>query len=543
MITRHLRAFALGILGALIGFSFALATSQSDPAADARAVVAPRFVGTNLRFSNPFLLPGQDAEFPSGGSVASDPNGYDLGDACFGSMIVRYLTALDGVQPYQFTSTTIGTTGLNLGTAGRVFGVIPSAATTFVKFNATLTDAASKTRTGVFRVGTFTYSPAVFRFAHDRLSDAKVGMDYITNIEVLGGDATTTFSVVPGSLMFNSAAASDMESLGLRLFNDGTIAGRPLKSGTLTFTARAQKSSGPIANNRADTSPDQPLTINIAALDTVESVLGTFTSSIAGNSARPGKDVFTYSAFINDNGLFNRDFAGATFTLRVGGETFTTTLNGAGQSQTGNVHVALAAFSGFLNVTIRNQDFNSIFGALPDGSTKNVVVEIQIGDTFLGTEPVQYSVVNRNGRFRLSYNINRSKQVGGLFQIYALRGDDSFNGTAFLTKFLISQVPDSSNTDFGLANDAVINIGPVFSEDVKLFRGQGFFNPPGIAQVDIQGRRKFGAFITYHLPASQTGITPARDSGGQPQTFLLGVKVTTDTLTFNGAASLKIFPF
>ena len=543
MITKYLRAIALGTLGALIGFSAALATSQTSSETDSQASVIARSVGTGLTFSNPLLLPGQDADFPTGGSTASDPNGFDLGDAYYGSTIVRYLTALNGVQPYAFTSTTIGTTSLNLGTAGRVFGVIPAAAGSSVKFDATVTDTANIARVGRFRLGTFNYSSAVFRFAHDRLSDAKVGMDYITNIEVLGGDATTKFSFVPGTIAFNGAAVSDMESLGLRLFDDGTIAGRPLQSGTLTFTARAQKGSGPIANNRSNSAPDQALAINIAALDTVESVLGTFASTIMGNSFRPGRDVFSYTSFINTSGLNTSDFAGTTFTLRLGGKTFTTTLDFRGQSRFGDVRVALTARTGVLRVSLRNQNFSTLFGSLPDQSKKIIVVQIQLGDKFLGTEPVNYAVVNRNGRFRLIYGLNRSRQVGGLFQIVATRARDSFSGTAFQTKFLISQVPDSSNQFFGFPSDAVINIGPGFSQDVALFNGRVVSGPPGIQSIRIQSNQKVGQITTYSLPASQTGIQLSRNSGGQPQTFLLGVKITTSTLTFNGVSSEKLFPF
>lgn len=543
MFKKYLRAFALGTLGALIGFSAALATSQSGSDSDGKASVIARTVGTGLKFSNPLLLPGQDAEFPTGGLTASDPNGFDLGDACYGSSIVRYLTALNGVQPYTFTSATIGTSSLNLGTAGRVFGVIPATAGSFVKFDATVTDAAKVARIGRFRIGAFPYSSAVFRFAHDRLSEAKVGMDYITNIEVLGGDATTKFSIVTGTLVFNGVPITDIESLGLRLFDDGTIAGRPLQSGTLTFTARAQKSNGSVANNRANTTPDQALVINITALDTVETVLGTFATTVTGNVFRPGRDVFSYTAFINTNGLRTFDFAGTTFTLRLGGKTFTTTLDSFGQSRFGDVRVALASRTGILRVSLRNQNFSSLFGSLPDQSKKIVVVQIQLGEKFLGTEPVNYAVVNRNGRFRMIYGLNRSRQVGGLFQIVATRARDSFSGTAFQTKFLISQVPDSSNQFFGNPNDAVINIGPNFTEDLSMFRGRGYGSPPGVQSIKIQTKQKTGQITTYSLPESQTGIKLARDANGQPQTLLLGLKVTTDTLIFNGAASQKIFPF
>ena len=208
-----LSALALGIMAGMIGFSFALATSHADPLTEdggARASSVPLGVGSGLRISNPFITPGQEASFPSGGAVGTDPQGFDLGDACFGSALVRYITALDGVKPYSFTTPAPGPAGLNLGTAGRLFGMVPVAAGSSTLFNATLTDAAGKTRVGRFRLGTFLCPIGTFRFAHNRLSDARVGQDYITNIEVLGGatQVTTMSSAENGTFVNNGASVA-----------------------------------------------------------------------------------------------------------------------------------------------------------------------------------------------------------------------------------------------------------------------------------------------------------------------------------------------
>ncbi len=386
-----------------------------------------------------------------GGNTASDPNGFDLGDACFGSTIVRYLTALKGVQPYAFASSNLGTPNLSLGLTGRLTGFVSATDAAPGQFNATLTDASAATRTGAFHVFASLCPPGTFRFAHDRLSSAQVGQDYITNIEVLGGDSTVIFSVVPGSVTFNSAAVSDMETLGLRLFDDGTIAGRPLKSGTLNFTARAQKGTGPIANNRANTSPDQPLSISIAAIDNVQSVLGTLSAVMRGNLNRPGKDTFTYDAFFNSNGFGFSDFGNVPFVLRVAGKTFTTTLNRFGQSNRGDLLVAISgAPDGFISLRLRDQDLGALFtnAELTDGTSRVSSLQIQIGDKFLGAEPLDFTVRNRNGHFVMSYFLGRQRQVGGLFQIYAFQGRDDFGGTAFRAKFLLSQVPDTQGETF-----------------------------------------------------------------------------------------------
>src|SRR6185295_7249123 len=135
---------------------------------------------------------------------------------------------------------------------------------TVYKFTATLTDAANVQRTGVFRLNALPVTNNLFRFAIDRLSEAKVGQDYVTNVQVLNGDANTKFSVVANSVTVTGGGnLANLEANGLTLFEDGTIAGRPLKSGTLMFVARATRTGGILALNRQGTAPDQLLTINI----------------------------------------------------------------------------------------------------------------------------------------------------------------------------------------------------------------------------------------------------------------------------------------
>src|SRR5688572_22913272 len=106
------RPILLGLFVATLGFTFALATSanrETGAAGEAGAAVTPgvnnRAVGSNLQITNPFLLPGQDAAFPGGGDRDSDPDGFDLGDATFGSQVVRYIRARNGVTPYRVTTT------------------------------------------------------------------------------------------------------------------------------------------------------------------------------------------------------------------------------------------------------------------------------------------------------------------------------------------------------------------------------------------------------------------------------------------------------
>jgi hypothetical protein len=435
---------------------------------------------------------------------------------------------------------------LTLESTGRVFGPVAANPPTPIKFTAKLSDPSGASRLGVFRLKTLACPPGTLRFAMDRLSDARVGLDYVTNVEVLGGDATSTvFSVVTGSVVLNGTAQPNLETVGLRLFPDGTIAGRPLAAGTLAFTARATR-NGALARNRTGTATDQPLTIKIEAIQSIQSILAIKSCNLRANTLRPGRDILTMTAFFNSDGLVSSDFARVNFVIRVGNKTFTTMLDGQGQSRLGALRVAIDAPTGILRVSVRGQDFSNLFdvSTLVDRSVKIVPIVVQIGDLFLGAATEEFSVGNRRGRIAMRYMLGRQRQVSGLFQLLSVKGrDDGSFGTAFKAIMLLSQVATVQGARFGDATDAVVNIGPKFTESLKLFHGRGLFFPPGVAAINVRGDRKVASIFTFDLTTDQTGIQNAASANGQIQTFLLGLKVTTSTLTFNGEASRRIFPF
>jgi hypothetical protein len=534
-----------GVVAALAGFSYALATSLQVESRGAGSGVAVRSVGTGLRFSNPFVLGSQAPEFPSGGDFASDPDAFDLGDACFGSQITRHLTALGGVSPYLFTSTTIGSTtstGLALDPTGRVHGAVPSGGPAPATFTAKLTDAAGATRTGAFRLNTLSGSSLPLRFAHDRLSDAQVGSDYITNIEALNGNTSdTTYSA--SGVTLNGVALSNLEQAGLTLFSDGTLAGRPLDSGTLAFTAQALQ-GGARALNRAGTAFNQSFSISIAAATRVQSALAATSAGVKGG--RPGRDTLNYTALINTDGLRASDFGGESFVFRFAGATFSTTLDSSGQGRSGNLRVKLSGLDGKLTVQLRNQDFSQILpsSSLVNGDEKNLVVQIQIGSNYLGAEAIGFNVKNRRGRFQLGYRLGKDIQLGGLFQVVSVRTADFFSSSsAFKIRFLISHVRGNTTRQFGAPTDATVHLGRNFSQTVRLFRGRGIFAPDGLRTLKINTKTKVGDLTTYPLTQAETGIPPASQSNGQQQTLLFGLDLTTDRLFISGDASRRLTPF
>jgi hypothetical protein len=529
----RIRALSLGAIGATLACSWALCTMAVP--SGSRAVAVTRAVGSGLHISNPFI--GANAQFPSGGNTSSDPKGFDLGDAVIGSQLSRYISALDGVTPYTFSSTTAGSLGLTVSTVGHVTGTFMLTGTNQPNFNATVLDAAGVTRTGIFFLNPTT---ATFHFAVDALPQASVGQDYNTNIEVIGGaPANTTFSIVAGSVKLNGAAVPDLETTGLRLFNDGTLCGRPLVAGSISFTAQAIR-SGAHALNRAQTAADQPFTIQVLGINSIQSVLATQSATMnVGNGFR---DRFQLKAFINTNGQDNTAFANKTLTVRIGNATFSTTLDSGGRARQGTVVASLKALSGALTVQIRNSDLSKVFDTFPSASTQTAVLQISLGETYLGTEAIRFQNRSRRGRAQLRYTLGRDIQLGGLFQIISVKAADfGTSSTAFKIAFLVSHVRGNTTLNFGTPQQATINIGQGFSQSVPLFRGRSRTVPPGIRSVSIDTKRKLGTITTLALPSSQTGVLPG--SQGKRQTLLLGVNMSTDTLTFFGEGSAALIPF
>src|SRR5207249_3459175 len=85
------RALIMGLVLAVAGFCYVTGTNTSGAGRATGSLDAgPRLVGSsNLRFTNP-LLPGTT-------------NIFDLGDAAYGSIIQRYVTAAGGVRLYTYS--------------------------------------------------------------------------------------------------------------------------------------------------------------------------------------------------------------------------------------------------------------------------------------------------------------------------------------------------------------------------------------------------------------------------------------------------------
>lgn len=547
-----LKAVCLGFVAAVAGFSIALATAEkASDGAPASERGFGRLVGS-ITISNPTI---------------AGTNLFDLGDAGVGSQIIRYLCAYNGSRPYIWKSTTVGTTGAALGNNGFLFGPLAAASPIpFTFFDATVNDTNATSRTGRFRIGT-TNTATQFRFAMDKLPSALLGEDYVTNVELIGGtlqvvdpatggsaSPTAKISLVAGSLKLNGATFTRPESLGFSIFPDGTIAGRPLRSGQITFTLRGQKISGSaIASNRSNTAPDQAFAINVlsqsqATNGAVQTEFACSATNIRLNLAKPGRDGLGFNLFYDPDGLSSSDYGGKVFTLRFGNRTYATKLDAIGQSKGGALLVQNKAPTGTLKLKVRSQNFSDLFDSsvLGDKTKLTVPFEIQIGDEYLSTEPVEYAVQNRKGNVSLKYILGKNRQPGGLFQITKVQARDFGGKTAFKITFLINNMPDSSSESFGSINTVTVNIGPSFSQTVTLFKNKGKFAPTadgGLQSVAIDTKRHIGSITTYPLDQAKSGIAPASGGNGAVQTLALQLIANTTTQVFSGKASRRLFPF
>jgi len=248
----------MGLLFAMVGFSFALATSSSRSVDSA----ASRIVGSSpLRFTN--------------GVLSGD---FDLGDVTLGSFALRYARAAGGVRPYKFTSTVSPTlkevltgststldllqngvlTGAGTNNGGLIAGV--AAANFPLRFNITVADGKGSNASSVtarFRLSL--ESSTNFKFAVDNLGEAVQFTQFMDAVSTVNGNGAVT--VTASNVAVNGTAVTGgLEAIGLSLAADGTLFGQPLVPGTLTFTATAKDAKGNSALSRSLSGVGQTIT-------------------------------------------------------------------------------------------------------------------------------------------------------------------------------------------------------------------------------------------------------------------------------------------
>ncbi len=325
-----LRPLACGLVLAALGFTFALATSRS---VDAPAAAGSRIVGSStLRFMNAIIA---DNNPPT-------PDVFDLGDAAYGSFITRYVSAAGGVRPYRFSGSSSlnallapGST-LHLGGGGCLMGTVV-APTVLNGFAVVVTDSTGtiiQSATGSFVLNMIAAGNGTFRFAMTQLNNGILGQSYISKVECVGGNAPIVYSVLPGTLTVNGAqvgVAAGLEAIGLSMASDGTVFGRPLVTGQVSFTAHAVDALKRVARNRANSAIDQVMTFNIEENSIIATDSLIVNCTAKGDQGKANKDSLSFSGYINLSGTSNFALNGTDFALKIGGASVEGRFNEKGQ--------------------------------------------------------------------------------------------------------------------------------------------------------------------------------------------------------------------
>ncbi len=581
------RATGLGLVCALAGFAFAVSTgqSQSDSAA-----AAPRAVGSYvpLRFTTPHLL-------GTSGNVLN-PLEYDLGDALFGSVITRYVTAEGGIKPYRFT--TMGTQSLpnvianttstlKLGISGVVAGKTPDTvavnSTTFtgapgLRFQVTVTDsilAGSTAKSGFFNLALFSKATTPFRFANDTIPSASLDAPYFARADVLAGRGTITTTVLSVTDMGTGAPLTPamFAKLGMFLGTDGAFYGRPLAVGTYSITVRATDAFGAIALSRNNPNTvDQTFTLVVNDNPVTSSDTMTQSCRVSGDTSRGGADSLRLKGLINILGQDQFSLANSDFSFHLGSISFSGRLDRHGNltqttSNGSKFSVKINARTGTITIMTSRGTFINGFDltGIKNGDIVRRPIQIVVGEAVNSVEVIDFLASVDGTRYQFNFMQGRSGQnASGGFQIVSVKGRDGVAlngqpGDAWHVGFVAQPragVTNPSGLREGIDNITAVNvrIGTNFAQAIT---GGGIIGAgPNIHFVGgpVDGLQSFklstisskGLLNTRILSTVSTSIPLAADALKTNNIFFsLGIDVRRGSLdaTYIGEHARRIFGF
>ena len=546
------RAALLGVLFAMVGFSYAIASFDGAGASGAGA--KGRAVGSNpLHFTNPFF------------SATTDR---DLGDITAGSGFVRYVNAAGGVAPYTFTSTVSPTLKSVISTADLLKGgaIIGTTAATFnttpVRFNVTVADSSTSnaSKTEFFRLTLVTGNE--FRFAVDAIPTATQLQDYITKIGVLNGTPATFSASITASTVPGLTAGGKLETIGLTLSNDGTLYGKPTAAGTVTFICNAVNTKGAPALGRFPAvTAGQVLTLNISANETVTA--GIFATSITIKGGQAGKDSISYKGIASVGNNAISSLAGSTVTLRIG--KYTSPGNAAtvntldakgkiGKSPKAPKGVVVATLKGSINskgavtITVGKETLGTLF----DG-TDTFAVNVQVGP-INATEVLAFTRKTSSKGFQLSYKIGKNTNIAGGLLLTSVQGKDDSKAATDFDSWKVSLIAQEHASSLGAAGSfdgattGTVSIGNSFTDDVNVSAAKGNVKSTDkkkptdaeVTKLQLSNKGK-GSLQTGFLPGATTGIKAAK-SGATGANFALGIVLKAGTtVSFSAEAGTPLF--
>jgi hypothetical protein len=551
-------ALVLGVTG--FCYATATCTAVTSRGADSPEAAARLVGSTNLRFTNPLATPNNYPGLPLG------PTDFDLGDACFGTSIQRYVTCAGGVRPYSYISistsapandllTVLGNNSSAIfGASGYMFGSIAATSRIPFSFGVQATDSTGSSGhikvQGTFHMNAMLCGAGMFKFAVDNINNGQVGMNYAGQIEAIGGIGTVTYSVLPNTLTLNGlpfGTNGALESLGVSLSADGTIFGRPLLAGQVSFKARAVDSQQRIAKDRSNSIADQVISFNIEQNLLTSTDYTTLSCSVRGDQTKVNKDTIKFTGIMNLQGNAAPSLRFQTFVFRLGNIVVKGQIDATGKLVTlvGNKLLRLpngAIFkgkvdpkTGLISATLSKATVAQVLNntSITDQGVTRLGFQLIVSNGVVAADTLEFLTRRIGDKLQMDYRMSKSgRPLGGAFQILSAVGKDGktisgTRGDAWRVKFMI--IPRFGvDTNPGLDALASINvrIGQRFVQKISSLQLTSTRNgsitmlkpaiSTGVAKLKIDTRKFIGEVQTFPLDTLQTFISPAADVAPPP---------------------------
>jgi len=537
------RAALLGVLFAMVAFSYALATSTGVSEKSASAGI--RAVGS-LTFTNP---------------IVKDDIGTDryLGLAVAGSSFSRYCRATGGVPPYSFSPAVAGSDGIILQKAGLslalsglisgTLGTVPSP----IRFGVTVTDSmigSANTHTETFRITLATGTQ--FQFATGTLGDAVQGRLYVASLPVINGNqASLTYSNPDGKL----AAA------GLAVSNDGTLYGVPVTVGTVTFHVDCQDKNGTFAASFTGTGKGQDFSLNVVAGAVSSGLVSSSIQIKAG--AGTLKDSVKLAGQINLGTNTVSSLAGKSLQLLIGPYTapLSPAFDAKGKASAKGAKgvastVASISSKGQLKIAVKD----TITAALSQQMLVTVLLVDSTGSTVSAVaEDLPFTVKSTTKGSTYSYKSGVTVP-GGSFLITSVAGKDdtSRNSPGASDAWKVAFIAQPANGQSFSASNADVTIGSyLMSIGVAVSGSKGGLKSvkqPAktaniVTKLSMDPTKGKGSVQTSSVLSSNTNIptgsNPGKASSGAPffmNVTLNGAAKATTGVVYQGEGSKQIVP-
>lgn len=557
----HFRGVLAGLTCGLIGFSYAIATSnRSTP--ESLPVATGRSLSSNLNFAN--------ARLPNGNR--------DLGDAVVGSAcFVRTIGVIGGIPPYTFsvTSNSNGLAADNLalvslplvGLFGTTTGgVIPNSASPGqLTFGVSAVDSVSSNANTGFTLNILS-GQNQFRFALTQLNDALQYRDYQCALPVINGRPPYNFAVVSGSVIAGGKTQPSLQAVGLSLTADGMVVGQPTVAGSVSFSAACTDATGAFARSRDGSVTNQLVTFNVFANVVVSNTVVVTAFSASGDTSTGGKDKASLSAQLNLNGQSVSSLKGP-ITFRLGNAVIATgtgskgkfaLLKGGGATKAASVKASINA-NGQLKATFSNQSFGTrnAFGGIQTFNT--IPIQVVVGNVVDGMSVISANAKpQKSTKFSMKYKLGTipkggtSGTLAGAFIITSVAGKDdtkggknSTAGTRDAWRVSFIAVPPSGTSFNNVGTSATIIVGTKFSDTESVSSGKGTVKTGKIDAKSINKITKLqmsdkgkGGYQTGGLDASLTGISLA---GSSTKNINYATEIDLGT-KYGGTGVMAIFP-